>query len=61
MCLNFGLMAIIGILSALAADLFVTPILVSKCKVFGKEKNKTASPPALPRREGAGEPMESHS
>ena len=38
MCLNFGLMAIIGILSALAGDLFVTPILVSKCKVFGKEK-----------------------
>lgn len=37
MCINFGLMAIIGILSALAADLFVTPILVSKCKVFGKE------------------------
>jgi hypothetical protein len=36
MCLNFGLMAIIGILSALAADLFVTPILVKKCKVFGK-------------------------
>lgn len=39
MCLNFGLMAIIGILSALAADLFVTPILVNKCKVFGKENN----------------------
>ena len=39
MCLNFGLMAIIGILSALAADLFVTPILVSRCKVFGKENN----------------------
>ena len=38
MCLNFGLMAIIGILSALAADLLVTPILVSKCKVFGKNK-----------------------
>lgn len=38
MCINFGLMAIIGILSALAADLFITPILVSKCKVFGKEK-----------------------
>ncbi len=38
MCFNFGLMAIIGILSALAADLFVTPILVNKCKVFGKEK-----------------------
>ncbi|SFW19081.1 hypothetical protein SAMN02910409_0799 [Prevotellaceae bacterium HUN156] len=36
MCLNFGLMAIIGILSALAADLLVTPILVNKCKVFNK-------------------------
>ena len=36
MCLNFGLMAIIGILSALTADLLVTPILVKKCKVFGK-------------------------
>lgn len=39
MCINFGLMAIIGILSALVADLLVTPILVSKCKVFGKEKD----------------------
>ncbi len=39
MCINFGLMAIIGILSALAADLFVTPILVKNCKVFGKFKN----------------------
>ena len=39
MCLNFGLMAIIGILSALAADLLVTPILVKKCKVFGKIKH----------------------
>lgn len=36
MCLNFGLMAIIGILSALAADLLVTPILVNKCKVMGR-------------------------
>ena len=36
MCLNFGLMAIIGILSALAADLLVTPILVNKCKVLGR-------------------------
>jgi hypothetical protein len=40
MCLNFGLMAIIGILSALAADLLVTPILVNKCKVFGKKVKK---------------------
>ena len=38
LCINFGLMAIIGILSALAADLLITPILVSKCKVFGKGK-----------------------
>ena len=37
MCINFGLMAVIGILSALAADLLVTPILVNKCKVFGKK------------------------
>lgn len=36
MCHNFGLLAIIGILSALAADIFITPILISKCKVFGK-------------------------
>jgi hypothetical protein len=40
MCINFGLMAIIGILSALAADLLVTPILVSKCKVFGRKVKK---------------------
>ena len=38
MCLNFGLMAIIGILSALAADLFVTPILVNKCKCLGRRR-----------------------
>lgn len=37
---NFGLLAIIGILSALAADLFITPILVKGCKVFGKERSK---------------------
>lgn len=42
MCINFGLMAIIGILSALAADLFITPILVEKCKAFGKEKKLAA-------------------
>ena len=36
MCHNFGLLAIIGILSALAADIFITPILISKCKVFGR-------------------------
>lgn len=41
MCINFGLTAIIGIMSALAADLLVTPILVSKCKVFGKERVKS--------------------
>lgn len=38
MCFNFGLMAIIGVMSALAADLLITPILVRYCKVFGKDK-----------------------
>ena len=37
MCFNFGLMAIIGVMSALAADLLITPILVRYCKVFGKK------------------------
>lgn len=35
---NFGWLAVIGILTALAADLFITPVLVKWCKVFGKEK-----------------------
>ena len=38
MCFNFGLIAILGVMSALAADLLVTPLLVTRCKVFGKEK-----------------------
>lgn len=38
MCFNFGLMAIIGVMSALAADPLITPILVRYCKVFGKDK-----------------------
>ena len=36
---HFGWLAIVGILSALAADLFVTPILVKRFKVFGNEKD----------------------
>lgn len=36
---NFGLLAIIGIMSALLADLFITPVLVKCCHVFGKEKS----------------------
>ncbi len=36
---HFGLLAIVGIVSALAADLFVTPILVKRFKVFGNEIN----------------------
>lgn len=35
---NFGWLAVIGIMTALLADLFITPILVKTCKVFGKEK-----------------------
>jgi hypothetical protein len=36
MCINFGVLAVIGILSALLADLFITPCLVKRFKVFGK-------------------------
>jgi len=38
MCFNFGVLAVIGILSALLADLFITPLLVKKFHVFSKEK-----------------------
>ena len=38
MCINFGVLAVIGILSALLADLFITPLLVKKFQVFGKQK-----------------------
>ena len=38
MCINFGILAVIGILSALLADLFITPLLVKKFKVYGAEK-----------------------
>ena len=37
MCINFGVLAVIGILSALLADLFITPLLVKKFQVFGIE------------------------
>jgi len=37
MCINFGVLAVIGILSALLADLFITPLLVKRFHVFGKE------------------------
>lgn len=36
---NFGILSIIGIMAALIADLFITPILVDKFHVYGKEKN----------------------
>ncbi|MCR5352082.1 MAG: MMPL family transporter [Bacteroidales bacterium] len=38
MCINFGMLAVIGILSALLADIFITPLLVKRFQVFGKEK-----------------------
>ncbi len=40
MCINFGVLAVIGILSALLADLFITPLLVKKFKVYGNENNQ---------------------
>lgn len=36
---NFGILSVIGIMAALVADLFITPILVDKFHVYGKEKN----------------------
>ena len=36
--INFGLLAVIGIASALIADLFITPALIQLCKVYGPEK-----------------------
>lgn len=38
MCINFGALAVIGILSALLADIFITPLLVKKFHVYGIEK-----------------------
>jgi predicted RND superfamily exporter protein len=38
MCINFGVLAVIGIISALLADLFITPLLVKRFNVFGKEE-----------------------
>lgn len=34
---NWGLLAVIGLLSALLADLFITPILLKRLHVFGQE------------------------
>ena len=36
---NFGWLAVIGIMTALISDLFITPVLVERFHVFGKEKN----------------------
>ena len=38
--IHMGLLATIGLLSALAADLFITPLLMKQFKIFGKEKTK---------------------
>lgn len=35
---NFGILSVLGIMAALFADLFITPILVDKFHVFGKKK-----------------------
>ena len=41
---NWGLLAVAGMVSALLADLFLTPILFKYLRVFGKEKgSKTNS------------------
>jgi predicted RND superfamily exporter protein len=33
---NFGFVVFVGLVSALLADLFVTPLLIKKFKIFGK-------------------------
>ncbi|SHL54201.1 hypothetical protein SAMN05720764_11623 [Fibrobacter sp. UWH5] len=38
MFFNFGFTIVVGLASALAADLFVTPILIKKFKIYGKEE-----------------------
>ena len=35
---NWGILAVAGMVSALLADLFLTPILFKHLRVFGKEK-----------------------
>ena len=40
---NLGILTVIGILTALAADLFVTPVLLGKTKALGKEKPDDAT------------------
>lgn len=37
---NFGLLAIFGMLSALLADLFITPFMIKRFHIFGKDENK---------------------
>lgn len=40
--LNFGWLAVIGIMTALLSDLFITPVLVKGFHVFGKEENNNS-------------------
>lgn len=35
---NLGMLSVVGMVSALLADLFITPVLVKSFKIFGKEK-----------------------
>jgi predicted RND superfamily exporter protein len=38
--MHLGFLSVIGMLSALLADLFITPVLIKTFKIFGKEKGK---------------------
>ncbi|MBQ3875637.1 MAG: hypothetical protein II728_09700, partial [Bacteroidaceae bacterium] len=35
---HFGTLAVAGLISALLADLFITPVLFKMLKIFGKEE-----------------------
>lgn len=39
--INMGILSVAGIVSALFADLFVTPVLIQKFHLFGKENDQT--------------------
>ena len=41
---NWGILAIAGMVSALLADLFITPILFKYLHIFGKARNGKAKP-----------------
>ena len=40
---NMGLLSVVGVLTALLADLFITPVLIRQFRLFGKEDKQVSS------------------